>query len=97
MTGYSKLPIDCSPKFGTPPNILLEPSDETLPNPVLLAVNDADGTFKDFKTEATDPKVTNIIRGWAPLFQAKVDAGDKLSYVSEKEVRFGTLGGGGLA
>merc|ERR1712045_367057 len=34
----------------------------------------ADGTFKDFKTEATDPKVTNIIRGWASLFQAKVDA-----------------------
>ena len=54
----------------------------------------ADGTFKDFKTEATDPKVTNIIRGWASLFQAKVDAGDKLSYVSEKEVRFVTLGGG---
>ena len=56
----------------------------------------ADGTFKDFKTEATDPKVTNIIRGWASLFQAKVDAGDKLSYVSEKEVRFGTLGGSSI-
>ena len=54
----------------------------------------SDGTFKDFKTEATDPKITNIIRGWASMFQAKVDAGDKLSYVSEKEVRFGTLGEG---
>ena len=56
----------------------------------------SDGTFKDFKTEATDPKITNIIRGWASMFQAKVDAGDKLSYVSEKEVRFVTLGRGGV-
>merc|ERR1712080_498776 len=31
----------------------------------------ADGSFKNFKSAATDPKVLNVMRGWASFFQLK--------------------------
>ena len=44
----------------------------------------SDGTFKSFKTDATNPKVLNVMRGWASMLQVK--RGSEMSYVSEKEV-----------
>ena len=46
----------------------------------------ADGTFKDFKTDVTEPRYLNVMRAWASLFQIKKSSEN--SYVSKGEVSF---------
>lgn len=45
----------------------------------------SDGSFKSFKTDVTDAKMLNVMRGWAGLLQVK-SGGNAKSYVSKKEV-----------
>ena len=55
---------------------------------VTFQVNlNSDGSFKNLKTDATDPEMLNVIKGWASMMQVKNGNG-KRSYVSEKEVGF---------
>ena len=55
---------------------------------VTFQVNlNSDGSFKSLKTDATDPEMLNVIKGWASMMQVKKGNG-KRSYVSEKEVGF---------